>query len=159
MKLGQWLENWGMTGLSINLGILHTEWAPQEEDREAAWELYVELLTRVVTQPLPESAGDERAALDSAHQLFGITRGILRAKGRRCVQFTKLAVIVLNQIVRPFTAKWHRLASAGAFEQEANRREFRRELAALQGQLAIYARMLADIAQVEDLTASRPSPG
>ena len=44
----------------------------------------------------------------SVFALFGITREILRQKGRDCIEFTKVAVVVLNQIVRPFTAKWHR---------------------------------------------------
>ncbi len=42
MKLKQWLEKWGMTGLKINLGILESEWAPQDPDRNAAWELYID---------------------------------------------------------------------------------------------------------------------
>src|SRR5438477_10472883 len=115
MKLRKWLENWDMTTLKINVGILEAEWQPQEKDREAAWELYIELLTRIVSQPLPQGNGDEKSALDSVHALFGITREILRRKGRDCVQFTKVAVIVLNQIVRPFTARWHRKSLGGAF--------------------------------------------
>lgn len=153
MKLRKWLENWDMTNLKINVGILEAEWQPQEKDREAAWELYIEMLTRIVTQPLPESDGDEKSALDSVHALFGITREILRRKGRDCVQFTKIAVIVLNQIVRPFTAKWHRKSLAGAFNDPNARKEFRDDLAELQVELRKYTKALADIADVEDLTA------
>src|SRR5437588_4982131 len=107
MKLRKWLENWDLTKLKINLKVLEMEWEPQEKDREAAWELYIELLTRITTQPLPEKHGDEKTALDSVYNLFPMTREILKRKGRECEQFTKLAVVVLNQIVRPFTAKWH----------------------------------------------------
>lgn len=153
MKLRKWLENWDMTGLKINAGVLEMEWAPQEKDREAAWELYVELLTRIATQPLPAEHGDEKTALESVFSLFGITRTILRAKGRDCVEFTKVAVIVLNQVVRPFTAKWHRLSSQGAFADAVRCQEFRAELELLQANLRTYTRMLADIAQVEDLSA------
>ncbi len=152
MKLRKWLENWDLTSLKINVGILETEWQPQEKDREAAWELYVEMLTRIVTQPLPASHGDEKTALDSIHSLFPITREILRHKGRECVQFTKIAVVVLNQIVRPFTAKWHRLSLGGAFNDPRMRKESRKDLAKLQEELRKYTRALADIAQVEDLT-------
>jgi hypothetical protein len=152
MKLKKWLENWDLSALKINAGVLEMEWAPQEKDREAAWELYVELLTRTVTQSLPVEHGDEKAALASAHALFGITRDILRRNGRDCVQFTKISVIVLNQIVRPFTTKWHRQALAEGFESTGVRSEFRAELADLQKNLQNYARLLADIAQVEDLT-------
>jgi hypothetical protein len=152
MKLKKCFENWGLTKLKISIGFLDTEWAPQEADRDAAWELYVEMLTRIVTQPLAISDGDEQTALDSIHDLFGITREILRRQGRDCIQFSKIAVIVLNQIVRPFTAKWHKLSLTGAFEHPSQRQAFRQELEALQIDLRNYAKALADIAQVEDLT-------
>ena len=152
MKLRKWLENVDLTKLKINIGILETEWEPREPDREAAWELYVELLTRVVTQPLPVDQGDEQAALESAYALFPITREILRRKGRDCVGFTKIAVVVLNQIVRPFTTKWHRLSLVGAFQDTEHCAAFRAELASLQDDLGRYTRLLAEIAQVEDLT-------
>lgn len=157
MKLEKWLENWDLKNLKISAGFLQAEWAPQEKDREAAWELYVEMLTRIVTQPLPAEHGDEKTALDSVHSLFSITREILRRKGRECVQFTKISIIVLNQVVRPFTAKWHKLSLAGAFAETTQRAQFRDELTQLQKVLKSYSRALADIAQVEDLT--RLSPG
>jgi hypothetical protein len=152
MKLRKWFENWDLTKLQIKAGFLEMEWEPQEKDREAAWELYVEMLTRIITQPLPEKHGDEKTALDSVYALFGITREILRRKGRECAQFTKIAVIVLNQIVRPFTAKWHGLSLAGAFDNAEKQAEFRKDLSALQKDLRNYSRLLAEIAQVEDLT-------
>jgi hypothetical protein len=61
-------------------------------------------------------------------------------------------VVVLNQVVRPFTEKWHRLSMASAFTEPAQRASFRIELSALQRDLRNYSRALADIAQVEDLT-------
>ncbi len=152
MKLEKWLENWGLTKLKINVGFLESEWEPQVADEDAAWELYVEMLTRIVTQPLPDTDGDEQTALESIHDLFDITREILRRKGRDCIGFSKIAVVVLNQIVRPFTGKWHKLALAGAFEQSEQCQAFRQELAALQVDLRRYTKALADIAKVEDLT-------
>jgi hypothetical protein len=65
----------------------------------------------------------------------------------------KLAIPVLNQIIRPFTAKWHRLSLAGAFQDAARCGEFRAELAALQRRLRDYTRALAAMAEVEDLTS------
>ena len=109
--------------------------------------------TGIVTQPLSENDGDELTALDSVHSLFAITRDIFRRKGRDCIQFSKVAIVVLNQIVRPFTAKWHKLSLAGAFEDPGQQRMFCAELKELQQDLLIYARTLANIAQVEDLTA------
>ena len=153
MKLKKWLENWDLTSLKINVGFLEAEWQPQEQDREAAWELYVEMLTRIVTQPLPAEHGDEKTALESVYSLFATTREILRRKGRDCVQFTKIAVVVLNQVVRPFTAKWHKPAADKAFTDPKVRAQFRSDLAGLQVVLRKYTKALADIAQVEDLTA------
>ena len=59
---------------------------------------------------------------------------------------------MLNQVVRPFTAKWHKESLDGAFKDKAKRKEFRDELEDLQKLLQNYNRMLAKIAGVEDLT-------
>jgi hypothetical protein len=152
VKLRKWFENVDLTKVKVNLKIVEMEWEPREPDREAAWELYIELLTRIVTQPLPAEYGDEKTALDSAYALFPITREILRRKGRDCVGFSRIAIAVLNQVVRPFTAKWHKLSLATAFDDEKQCTKFRIELQALQDDLRKYTRLLADIAAVEDLT-------
>ena len=152
MKWSKWLENWGMTSLKINLKFLEAQWQPQEKDRDAAWELYIEMLTRIATQPLAADEGNEKAALDSVYALFPLTREIIKRHGRDCFEFTKLAVVVLNQVIRPFTAKWHQRSLADAFGDPAQREEFRQELVALQEPLRKYTRMLADMAGVEDLT-------
>ncbi len=152
MKLRKWLENWDMTKLKIKAPFLETEWEVQEKDKDAAWELYIELLTRIATQPLPLEHGDEKTALESVYNLFGLTRATIKNHGRDCINFTKIAIIVLNQIVRPFTAKWHKLAIADAFKDTEKCEEFRIELEALQIDLRRYTKMLADMASVEDLT-------
>lgn len=152
MKWGEWLEKWSMTSLKVTAGFLAMEWKPQDADKAAAWELYVELLTRITTQPLDPTHGDEKTALDSVFALFPLTRQILKTNTRNCMEFTKIAVIVLNQIIRPFTAKWHRLSLQNAFNDANQCKEFRKELAVLQEKLHIYTRMLADMAGVEDLT-------
>jgi hypothetical protein len=153
MKWKVLLENWGMTSLKLSSGFLETEWKPTDPDKGAAWDLYVELLTRIATQTLVTEEGEEKSALESVYSLFPTTRTILKTRGRQCVEFTKLAVVVLNQIVRPFTAKWHRISNDTGFSDQNVRAEFRNELADLQVELIKYTRALADIAQVEDLTA------
>ncbi len=152
MKWQEWLDEWSMTGLKINAGFLELEWEPKDADRDAAWELYIELLTRITTQPLPPDHGVEKTALDSVFSLFGLTRDIIKRHGRGCTEFTKLAIVVLNQIVRPFTADWHRRSVEGAFKDLALCQMFRQELTALQTQLTHYTRMLGDMAGVEDWT-------
>lgn len=153
MKRRDFLEQWGLSSLKIKLGFLEGEFAPRDADRAAAWELYIELLTRITTQYLPAVDGDEKTALDSVYAIFPVTREILRRQGSGCGEFAKLAIPVLNQIVRPFTAKWHRLSLVGAFQDQRRCKEFRAELGALQQRLRNYTRALAAMAEVEDLTA------
>ena len=99
MKWQKWLDNWDMTSLKIKPPFLDMEWKPQDEDKSAAWELYIELLTRITTQPLPQSYGDDKTVLDSVYTLFPLTREIIKRHGRYCLEFTKIAVVVLNQII------------------------------------------------------------
>jgi hypothetical protein len=152
MKRRDFLEKWGLSSLKIKIPFLEGEFRPQDPDRAAAWELYVELLTRITTQYLPPEDGDEEAALQSVFVIFPLTREILRRHGSGAGEFAKLAIPVLNQIIRPFTVKWHRLSLADAFKNSERCREFRAELATLQPTLRGYIRALADMAQVEDLT-------
>ena len=145
-------SKWKLSSIRLNLKFAEIEFASTEEDKQAAWELYVELLTRITTQSLKDTDGDEKTALDSICSLFPTTRSILKEKGRDAKSFTKIAVIVLNQIIRPFTAKWHRLSANNAFRQPEKCEEFRNELKTLQVDLIHYTQLLADIAEVEDLT-------
>jgi hypothetical protein len=152
MKLREWLDEWSMTSLKINAYFLEMEWKPSDYDKNAAWELYIELLTRIATQHLEPEHGDEQTALESIYSLFGLTRGVIKRQGRHCIEFTKIAIVILNQVIRPFTAKWHRLSVQGAFENAEDCESFRKELSQLQVELRKYTKMLADMAGVEDLT-------
>ena len=159
MNLASLFMNFHLEKVRLNLSVVHLEVSFQEADKNAAWELYVEMLTRIVTQPLPSNVGDEETALDSVYSLFPTTREILRRRGRGTIQFSKVAIPVLNQVVRPFTAKWHRESLTGAFADESKLAEFRNELRFLQVDLRNYNRMLAAIAGVEDLTDLEQAAG
>lgn len=152
MKWRDWLEKWGLTAIKFNVGFAELEFQPNDADRKAAWELYVELLTRTTTQPLPDEHGDEHTALVSVVSLFSTTREILKENGSGCIEFSKIAVVVLNQVVRPFTTEWHRRSLAGDLKTTEGARDFRKDLAEIQAKLRIYTKMLADMAAVEDLT-------
>ena len=152
MEIGKLLRKFHLEKVKLNFNVVQLEISFAAADQDAAWDLYVELLTRIVTQPLPAAAGDEQTALDSVYSLFPTTREILRRRGRETVAFSKIAIPVLNQVVRPFTAKWHRESLAGAFDDPAKCQKFRAELKVLQADLRNYNRMLAEIAGVEDLT-------
>ena len=151
-SLRQLFRSFNLENVKFNLKVVDVELSFQEVDKDAAWELYIELLTRITTQALPAEEGDEQTALDSVYSLFRTTREILRQRGRKTIEFTKVAIPVLNQVVRPFTAQWHKESLAGAFDNEAKRKEFRDDLENLQQMLQNYNRILAHIAGVEDLT-------
>lgn len=151
MKWKELFDHWSMSYIRLNAGFAELEFSPKDPDRDAAWELYVELLTRITTQPLDDEHGDEKTALESVFSLFALTRQTLKNQGRHCTEFAKIAVVVLNQVVRPFTAKWHRASLAGEFNQPKYREEFRDELRELQTKLVQYSKMLADLAGVEDM--------
>ena len=87
---------------------------PSAAERSAAYELLVELTTRTATVSMATSEGSIREALDSLHDLFAITRGILRAHGVEAAKgsggnlsLAVVAVRVLNHVIRPVTGKWH----------------------------------------------------
>jgi hypothetical protein len=88
-------------------------WEPNDAERKAAWELYVELCTRISIVPLRD--GIAREALTSLYALFGQSREILRRYGpalaepRRDGEYTLgfLAVAMLNLVLRPVLSQWH----------------------------------------------------
>ena len=152
MQLPTLFAQFNLTKVRLNVAGVGVEVEFNQDDQAAAWELYVEMLTHIVTQPLPANIGDNQTALDSVFSLFATTREILHRRGRNAIQFSKVAIPVLNQVVRPFTAKWHRESLAGAFDDPVRCRQFRAELEELQEELRNYNRLLASIAGVEDLT-------
>jgi hypothetical protein len=157
MKWGEWFERWGMSSLQLNAGFLKGNFEPRDHDRNAAWALYVELITRITSQPLADDEGDEETALKSVYSLFPLTREVLKQEGRYADSFAKLAIPILNQVVRPFTVKWHRLSREHAFDDLQNKQKFRTELILIQEKLNIYINMLADMAGVEELHAQLTS--
>ena len=50
MQIRDLFEKWGLTSLKVKTPILEMNWEPADADKNAAWDLYVELLTRVSTQ-------------------------------------------------------------------------------------------------------------
>lgn len=152
-KFSELFRKWGLTKIKLNVKFAELEFIATEDDQTAAWEMYVELITRITTQPLAPDEGDEATALKSIYNVFEITREILKSKGKNAINFTKIAIIVLNQVIRPFTAKWHKKMLNDAFKNIDECVTFRDELYALQMELVKYTKLLADLAMVEDLTA------
>ncbi len=150
--------------LSIDFGIfkLDSKWMPDARQREAAWALWVELSTRVATQPVELDEGLVREALASLHELFGATRHALRTcgpdSGAKEGSVGAVALLVLNGAVRPFLSRWHPLLAAWEEERPEGRSardherawqlegKCRGELEKLRRGLVTYAETLAALA-------------
>ncbi|PZO61260.1 MAG: hypothetical protein DCF15_00325 [Phormidesmis priestleyi] len=152
--------------LSLPFGIGGVEMEPDSTERDAAWELYVELVTRVAVQSLNPQKGLVREAMNSLYSLFGSTRQILRKAGPGVGashdSVGGIAIAVLNNGLRPFLSKWHPLlqeweeqkidgvspqAHERAWDKEMTARG---ELDALRSDLAKYAEALGAICGVEE---------
>jgi hypothetical protein len=150
-------------------------WAPADRERDAAWELYVELATRISVVELGEDEGLLREALSSLYTVFGTTRDILRRYGPTVaprvapgqVTFGLLAVNVLNLSIRPLLSKWHPLLTAHEskrpghvdpvnHEQDWERAaDLRAEIERVRKVLTALADSLREVAGVGDLITVR----
>jgi len=147
-------------------------WEPNDVERRAAWELYVELVTRVSVVPLRD--GIAREALDSLYALFGLSREVLRRYGPDVAEpkrdgeynFGFLTVAMLNLGLRPVLSYWHPelqvweagrdpVVSAKAHEDAWPRiGELRAALDQSRSVLTTYAAILATACGVPDLSAA-----
>ncbi|MHB9009180.1 MAG: hypothetical protein ACYDC1_19900 [Limisphaerales bacterium] len=86
----------------------------------AAHRFLTESRTRISTQPLPYQHGVEATALESLWKVFDHARDAIQ-ENPGCEKFAARTTHVLNCVVRPLTAKWHKRSLAGAFKQPARR--------------------------------------
>lgn len=77
---------------------LSADWEPSDQERQAAWEMYVELATRVTVVELPGDRGLVREALTSYYSLFATTREILRKYGPDVARPKRDSEISLGQL-------------------------------------------------------------
>lgn len=144
---------------------------PSPVERSAAFDLQVELVTRVGVQPLDREAGSLREALTSLHSLFATTREVLhRVAGESPppLVLPRIALNLTNQHLRPFLATWHAALrqyegscppDRSAIEHEqlwSKAAEMRAHLAALRAPLASMAEDLAALCGIDLLHPSRP---
>lgn len=162
--------------INVELGIpyigkISGVWKPDEDEQSAAWELYIELATRVPVAQLQGEEGSLREALTSLYTVFGITRDILhkygptiaRPKHGGAVSFGVLAISVLNNAIRPILAYWHpmlleyeqaRVVGISALEHERRWEragELRQALQQTRIVLVNYAHLLAQVAGIPPL--------
>lgn len=167
-------------GVKLNLGVVEVsgEWDPNDIERAAAWEVYVELITRISTVPLAAGEGLLREALTSLYSVFDTTRQVLRKYGPDIAEpkpsgqfnFAFLAVTILNSGIRPLLARWHPVladweahrpdgvsvtAHEGAWPQADL---LRAELETTRQALVDYAAALATACGVPNLLEDLPGP-
>jgi len=151
--------------VSINIpGWLSVTLEPNDSERRAAWQLYVELATRVASRPFDPSTGSVRAALESLHNVFILTRQILKEAGPDVAHgenaFGPIAIRFLTEVLAPFLQRWNEalrdheanrgdLASVTAHERGWERyQQLCGELVALQQKTRAYVTALARISGV-----------
>jgi len=124
--------------------------------RRVAWRLFMEMMTRVTTQPMQTNDGDDGVALTSLYDLFKLTRIAIAemhpTPGAGLETVETYALDMLNRDLRPFLTKWHPLWKAYVdgggkdSQQWSAHRDFRKELGELQRKIDTRAEGLAKIA-------------
>lgn len=125
-----------------------------EADKVPAHTLWVELSTRITTQRLHYRSGEEETAAKSIFDIFALTRTLME-KNPDAHAFESLALKLLNEALRPYTARWHGWMTADKelrdaqgksvlkFRDEWVRRQFRKELRELQPRIIGYREAFA----------------
>ena len=170
MRLGRRLQS-----VDVSIGIpplsINGSFRPSTAERNAAWELLVELTSRTTVTSLRRSEGLIGEELASYEQVIELTRELLRKAGPEVADdhhdgnltLGLIAMRVLNEVLRPAIAKWQpkladyealRPAGVGPllWEQrwpDAN--ECRLALTALRTTVRTYVDVLGRIAGTADL--------
>jgi hypothetical protein len=162
-------------GLDLKVFSVKGTWEPNDAERRAAWELYVELVTRISVVPLEN--GIAREALSSLYALFGQSREILRRYGPDIAKpkpdgqysFGFLTIAMLNFGLRPLLSYWHPelqtweaqrdpTASVKTHEDSWSRiSQLRTDLDGARSVLSQYATLLATACGVPDLLPAIPT--
>jgi hypothetical protein len=151
MKWCYWIEKREMSSLSRNMGFPQMDWKPKDPDGLEAWQLIIELVTRVAPQDITPEAGDEKTAWEGVHRLLTLTR---ENPQRGTPATVNLPSLPSWCSIRLFAHAW---PSGTAFpwkaglQRRARGREFRADLAVLRGQPRQYSHRPAHGAGVEDL--------
>ncbi len=158
-------------GIELSFLGLKGKWEVDDQQRNAAWEIYIELVTRVTVVELKKEEGIIREALNSYYSLFNTTREILKKYGpaiaipgkKSDMTLGHVAVGVLNKVLRPLLAKWHPILqnyenqrpknlSVSEHERKWERAdELRAEIDKVRKNLIKYADVLAEVSEVSKL--------
>ena len=145
-------------------GWLSVTLEPNVSETNAAWELYVELATRISSKRFDRKHGSLRAALESLYAIFTQTRIVLRSAGPDVAKsknsFGPFAIRFLTDVLGTFLLRWHEpLRAYEASKPEKipvtdhervwdRHEEFCQELDELREKTTAYVKALAQIAGV-----------
>ena len=151
----------------LGFGGISGTWEPDESEIKAAWELYVEMVTRTPLGGFSPQEGSVREALNSIYSLFDTARTILRShgpavarpKGGLELSFGYLAVSMLNHVLRPLLTKWHPRLHQWEREHPSlnemewpGRSDFLVALGNTESLLRQFAKLFTEVAEVPELT-------
>ncbi|MFE2295024.1 TIR domain-containing protein [Streptomyces sp. NPDC059452] len=152
-------------------GAVRAAGGPGPVERAAAFDLQVELVTRVGVQPLEPGQGSLREALNSLHSLFSTTREVLHRVATETTAPLTLPVIasgLANRHLRPFLSAWHpalqeheaaRPPGTSPTEHERHwerSAQMRKDLAELRTPLTLTVRELATVCGIDLLAPVDP---
>lgn len=161
------------------IGTIEGLWEPTESERSAAWDMYVEIVTRIPVAFVVPGEGSLQVSLSSTYKIFGATRDILRKYGPEVarpraegqISFGCLSVKVLDLILRPFLLKWYprlteyestKKATESSYDHERKwdcYQELSQELIQIRDALLQYAQLLAQASEVPSLIFDKECPG
>ena len=141
--------------------------SPDDAHRAAGWRIFVELASRISTQPLKENTGKLREALNSLYKLYELIRtetkqlappqydGREPEKNESCLRNSveSISLSILNGDLRAFLSKWHPLLleqeNRGKSETEwPQAAECRAELENLRHSLLAQTKRLGELIKI-----------
>jgi hypothetical protein len=102
-----------LTGITVSVPqFSELQFAVTKDSQHVAWQLFVEAVTRISSQPLGGDVGLLREAMTSLYGIFAITREILKQtqpsrQTNKDPTVEHLAIAMLNVELRPFLSRWH----------------------------------------------------
>jgi hypothetical protein len=158
--------------VKIKFGIAEIEGiiVPSKVEQKAAWEIYVELVTRVTVIELGEDQGILREALSSFYTLFETTRDVLKKYGSDLAKHKSgklnlalIAISMLNYGLRPLLSEWHPTledyeasrpinVSRKSYEAKwSKNKDLRERISEIRETINHYANLLAEIASISPI--------
>ena len=125
------------------------------EDKDAAWQFHIELLSRYVDRPKRVEECNPFVLMDSFDDLFQARTEIFRGAGSKSVKTLNKVMPFLDQTIRPFVQKWRLESADGAFNGDymmnVRRPEFYGEIELLYEEIQTMCDTMAQIAGVQNL--------